>query len=136
MGTVNTSKGERMLRRFSRFHTAPVRDRAGMAGRQVTSCLEGWADGQIVPPSGQSGTPLRAGISAEWRGFAGYPQRPPARSLAVGEKFGPIIKGIALPPRFERHPFYPRQQTSFNSVISSTAKCGPSRPIPLFLTPP
>ncbi len=106
------------------------------AGRQATICLDGWADGQIVPPSGRGGTPLWAGISAEWREFVGYPQRLPARSLLVGDKFGPIIKGIALPPRFERHPFYPRQQTSFNSVISSTAKCGPSRPIPLFLTPP
>ena len=31
---------------------------------------------------------------------------------------------------------HPRQQINFNSVISSTAKCGPSRPTPLFLTPP
>ncbi len=36
----------------------------------------------------------------------------------------------------ERLPRYAFQVTTFNSVISSTAYRGPSRPVPLIFTPP
>ena len=53
-------------------------------------------------------------------------------------KTGAALSHCLLPSAYPGHVTspYPRQQINFNSVISSTTKCGPSRPIPLFLTPP
>src|SRR5271157_233283 len=65
------------------------------------------------------------------------------RILAVDKKVGTVNHYASIPQgrMSSRLPgrmgaTYPRQQMSFNSVISSTANCGPSRPMPLFLTPP
>ena len=64
---------------LSRRKWTKCRVRHFMSRRWTTSHkLSGGPGGRTnCPSSGQSGTPLWAGISAEWRGFAGYPQRPP-----------------------------------------------------------